>query len=363
MASFTKRGKTWQYTVSAKPKPIRKGGFRTKKEAQIAAAEVEAALRKGIVPSLKSEPFDEYFLTWVKTYKTNIGNNTLSRYYNTYETIKEHFGGEPIQKINKRSYQSFLNEYGKDHAKETTKKLNSHIRACVRDAIDEGVLTIDFTRGAVITGTAGKNKDDKYLDYNVSKDLLKLVLDRLDRSLSYYLILLALTSGMRFSEMVGLTREDFDFTNNTINVNKTWGHNSKMHKGWGPTKTGGIRTIKMDKLTMLEFKKLFMKTPDNIKKLVFYSPSSKYHCLSNNAVNKILKKLLKELNTEYLTLHGMRHTHASVLLYEGVSVYYVSKRLGHENIQTTLNTYSHVIKELEARDENKSADIFEAMLV
>lgn len=53
MASFLKRGKTWQYCVSAKPKPIRKGGFKTKKEAQVAAAEVEDKLRKYKTPGTK----------------------------------------------------------------------------------------------------------------------------------------------------------------------------------------------------------------------------------------------------------------------------------------------------------------------
>ena len=63
MASFNKRGKTWQYQVSrmvnGKQKPIRKGGFRTKKEAEVAAMEVESSLRKGIAPSLKPQPFNE----------------------------------------------------------------------------------------------------------------------------------------------------------------------------------------------------------------------------------------------------------------------------------------------------------------
>lgn len=55
MASFQKRGKTWQYCVSAKPKPIRKGGFATKKEAMIAAAEVEAKLSKGDNSTVKKQ--------------------------------------------------------------------------------------------------------------------------------------------------------------------------------------------------------------------------------------------------------------------------------------------------------------------
>jgi hypothetical protein len=75
MASIQKRGTTYQYTVSrmvnGKQKHIRKGGFHTKKEAQIAAMEVEQELLKGVVPNLKPIPFDEYFESWIKVFKTN----------------------------------------------------------------------------------------------------------------------------------------------------------------------------------------------------------------------------------------------------------------------------------------------------
>jgi len=83
---------------------------------------------------------------------------------------------------------------------------------------------------------------------------------------------------------------------------------------------------------------------------------------SNNNANKILSDLLVNLNINPISVHGLRHTHASVLLYEGVSVYYVSRRLGHGDIETTLNTYSHVVKELEERDQTKTSDVFEKML-
>jgi hypothetical protein len=81
MASIQKRGSTYQYTVSrtvdGKAKPIRKGGFRTKKEATIAAAEVEAQLSKGISPHLTPVPIDGYFEKWVKLYKSNLTTTTL----------------------------------------------------------------------------------------------------------------------------------------------------------------------------------------------------------------------------------------------------------------------------------------------
>ena len=118
----------------------------------------------------------------------------------------------------------------------------------------------------------------------------------------------------------------------------------------------------MDKDTMKAFKKLFEKLPDNIHRLVFFSPFTKYKVVNNNYANYVLRQFLAELNIEPITIHGLRHTHASILLYEGVNVSYVSSRLGHGEIETTFNNYTHVIKELEERDQIKPADIFEKML-
>lgn len=363
MASFQKRGKTWQYTVSAKPKPIRKGGFNTKKEAQVAAAEVEANLQKGIVPHLKLEPFDEYFESWLNLYKSNIGKNTRARYLVTLETIKKEFGGVPIQNINKRSYQAFLNEYGETKGLATSKKLNSHIRACVKEAIDEGIIRVDFTRGVTLTGNKPKKTEDKHLNYFESKRLQKYLMNSLDPSnIMNYGILLLLTSGIRFGELVGLTRKDFDFKNNTISISKVWGYTNKMPEGFGPTKNEqSIRIIKMDKTTMNAFKELFTSTPDNLHGLVFFSPKSKYKVISNNGMNKALKVILTSQNIEPITVHGLRHTHISVLLYRRVSVTYVSERAGHKDINTTLGTYAHVLKELREEDEQATTSIFEAV--
>lgn len=363
MASFQKRGKTWQYTISAKPKPIRKGGFKTKKEAQVAAAEVEANLQKGIVPHLKLEPFDEYFESWLNLYKSNIGKNTRARYLVTLETIKKEFGGVPIQNINKRSYQAFLNEYGVSKGLATSKKLNSHIRACVKEAIDEGIIRVDFTRGVTLTGNKPKKTEDKHLNYFESKRLQKYLMNTLEPSnIMNYGILLLLTSGIRFGELVGLTRKDFDFKNNTISINKVWGYTNKMPEGFGPTKNEqSIRIIKMDKTTMNAFKELFTSTPDNIHGLVFFSPKSKYKVISNNGMNKALKVILTSQNIEPITVHGLRHTHISVLLYRRVSVTYVSERAGHKDINTTLGTYAHVLKELREEDEQATTSIFEAV--
>lgn len=75
---------------------------------------------------------------------------------------------------------------------------------------------------------------------------------------------------------------------------------------------------------------------------------------------KVLTKILKELEIDRITVHCLRHTHASVLLFKGLTIYYVSERLGHKDIQTTLNYYTHVLNELRYSDDKKAL-VFEKM--
>lgn len=73
----------------------------------------------------------------------------------------------------------------------------------------------------------------------------------------------------------------------------------------------------------------------------------------NSSVNSILEKHCVNCKIPVISIHGLRHTHASLLLYEGVSIASVAKRLGHANTTTTQETYLHIIKELENKDNDK----------
>jgi integrase len=116
----------------------------------------------------------------------------------------------------------FSNNFGADKAKETVEKVNIHIRSYVQDALKEQIIQYDFTRKAVLTwSNPAKKPEEKHLNYFETKRLLEVIYSLLDEGLGYYLILLGLTSGARFGELVGLTRKDFDFKNNTIKIEKT----------------------------------------------------------------------------------------------------------------------------------------------
>ncbi|MCM3239606.1 site-specific integrase [Heyndrickxia oleronia] len=366
MASFQQRGKSWQYTISHKSldKPIRKGGFRTKAEAKIAAAEEEAKLNKGITPYLKPEPFDEYFDKWVNLYKNHLSTATLKHYRYTYDRIKEYFVTTHLQDISTQDYQMFLNQLGLNRSKETVEKVNGHIRACVRDAVDEYIIPRDFTRKAVLKYTVLPKKDnEKHLNFYDAKSLLKKLLINLNIDLGYYLLLLGLVTGLRFEELVGLTLKNFDFENNILTVNKTWGYNNRMKKGFGPTKNyQSNRKITVNEKTMVLFKNLFETTPDTPNHLVFYNPRSKYKVISNEHANELLKKVLLDLKIRPLiTMHGLRHTHGSMLLYQKADIQYVSERLGHGDIETTYRVYLHLLKESREANDKLVIKTFEEL--
>lgn len=70
----------------------------------------------------------------------------------------------------------------------------------------------------------------------------------------------------------------------------------------------------------------------------------------NSTVNDILSRYCKRANIPVISIHSLRHTHASILLFAGVSIASVARRLGHSSMNTTQKTYLHIIQELENRD-------------
>lgn len=372
MARFVKRGKTWQYEISVKKEDgsynkIRKGGFATKSEAKEAANELEYNMSRGLKGERKNLFLSEYFEDWMSLYKEdNVSPITYRKYQDTLMNIKKYMPNAIISDLDRPSYQKYLNKYAKNHVKSTVIKFNNHIRASLKDAVEEGLIPYDPTRRAVIKGKlAIKPKEDKFLDYDSFKKLMILVEKGITpQYASPMMVIVAGATGLRFAELLGLTWKDIDFEKKIIDVNKTWNYKLKQ---WAPTKNdSSVRKISIDKHTI----SLLKKFKDDQKALfdqfhikndegfVFYN--LKNGLVSTNAVTKYLKKKLKEIGIEkQFTLHGLRHTHASILLYQGVNILNVSKRLGHSSMETTMSTYLHVIKELEDKDVELINSVFD----
>ncbi len=373
MARFIKRGKKWQYEISFKKKDgtfdkIRKSGFNTKSEAKDAATELEYQMKRGLSGERKNMLLSDYFKDWMELYKDGyVSEVTYLKYIDTHNNIERYMPHVLLSDLDRTKYQRYLNEFAKTHAQSTVIKFNNHIRSSLKDAVEEGLIPFDPTRKAILKGKAQKKKEDKYLDYDEFKSLMTLVEKSLNPAYaSPLMIIIAGVTGFRFSELLGLTWPDVDFDKNTLDVNKTW--NYKLKK-WGPTKNeSSIRKISVDQHSMellkkhqKEQKELFDRFGiENEQQFIFYN--LKDGIVSTNAVNKYLKKKLKELNIDRnMTLHGLRHTHASILLFSGVNILNVSKRLGHANLETTMSTYLHIVKELEEKDIDKINAVFDGV--
>ena len=120
------------------------------------------------------------------------------------------------------------------------------------------------------------------------------------------------------------------------------------------------RTLLIDMRVMDKFQEWFSSTDE--RELIFSDPLEYYGVITNAAVNKAFKKILKQLGIKQITMHGLRHTHGSMLLADGASVAYVSERLGHADIQTTNNIYSHVLKKLRAKEDRRAIHLFDDAL-
>ena len=252
-----------------------------------------------------------------------------------------------MNELNRRNYQQILNLYARNHEKTTTLDFHHHLKASLFDAVDDGLLKSDPTRRAIIKGCSPSEKKIKYLNlFDLQKLLRSLDLSS-ELNWDWFFLLIAKT-GLRFAEALALTKEDFDFEKQRIIINKSWNYKEKVGH-FQPTKNeSSNRTVMVDWQLMQQFQSLIRSKGDN--QLIFFDKNQRVY---NSTLNQKLATYCEKLDIPIISIHGLRHTHASLLLYEGVSIASVAKRLGHSNTTTTQETYIHIIRELENKDNDK----------
>ncbi len=291
----------------------------------------------------KKELFSAYLERWIKMYKEGaIRDVTMKKYRLTLSWIKKLVPKMRLCDIDRVSYQQLLNDYAKMHERQTTMDFHHQLKSAILDAVDEGLIVRDPTRKVIIKGKSPRKKKKKYLNQFEVHMLLKNL--ALDKGINFdWLILLIAKTGMRFSEAIALTPGDFDFNHQTLSINKTW--NYKGGGGFQPTKNkSSNRKIQIDWMIISQFSALIKGLP--IDKPIFIKKDAIY----NSTVNDILQRHCINLGIPIISVHGLRHTHASLLLFAGVSIASVAKRLGHSSMNTTEKTYLHIIQELENKD-------------
>lgn len=288
--------------------------------------------------------FCEYYAEWVSVYKEGaIRKVTMDKYLMTQTWLTKLIPGLSIRNLTRMAYQQLLNDYAACHERQTTMDFHHQLKCAILDAVDEGLINRDPTRKAIIKGKNPREKKVKFLNQFELHTLLSRMEFTQTMSWNWFILLVAKT-GMRFSEALALTPKDFDFAHQMLSVSKTW--NYKGEGGFQPTKNhSSIRKIQLDWQTVIQFSALLKDLPED--KTIVSGFCDKVY---NSTVNDILERHCKEAGVPVISIHGLRHTHASLLLFAGVSIASVARRLGHASMTTTQKTYLHIIQELENKD-------------
>ena len=178
------------------------------------------------------------------------------------------------------------------------------------------------------------------------------------------MIKVLLYTGMRSGELLGLSWSDIDFERMQIHINHTLSDVGGHHFLTTPKTKGSKRIITMSS-TLCELLKEHRKHQFELQsslakfehpEMVFTSGLGNYK--DRSCLNTSFRRYLGKTEFNFLTLHGLRHSNATLLLNAGVDIKVVSEHLGHSDISTTGNIYADILN----TTRRKTADIIEFKL-
>lgn len=286
--------------------------------------------------------FCDYYRQWIDVYKKGaIRDATMSKYLMTQKWVVRLAPKLKVSELTRTVYQQLLNDYAKEHERQTTLDFHHQLKGAILDAVDEVLIARDPTRKAIIKGKPPRVKKIKYLNQFELHTLIAH-LDIKDKPNWDWFILLVAKTGMRFSEALAITPADFDFARQTLSISKTWDY--KGDGGFLPTKNkSSVRKIQIDWQIVVKFSELIKNMPED--EPIFVGKDKIY----NSTVNDVLTRHCKDCGISVISIHGLRHTHASLLLFAGVSIASVARRLGHASMTTTQKHICILFKNLKIR--------------
>lgn len=362
MASYKQLSKyNWQVVVSlgysseGKKQRIKKQGFKNKKEAEIFVTETLTKRNKGYIsPTSNNIFFKDFILDWFNSYKSNtLGINTRNNYLSriNYHIIPK-LGHLKLTDISNLTVQNFYNGLINDSnlAPASAKKIIEILNNCFK--------------------YAKKNK----LIYNIPTDIEKIKLEKpkidywdkadvdffikeIKNTPLYTPVFISLLTGLRIGELCGLRWSDIDFKNGYLTVNHQV-IQDKINKELILTdvlKTStSHRSVSIPNILISYLERLKEADIDDINGFVIKDRNG-LMATPRNISMEFTKKVSKYQNLKQITFHSLRHTHATLLIFNGENIKVVSDRLGHKDISVTLNTYTHIMEDMK-RDTAKLLD-------
>jgi integrase len=369
---------------TGKRRQTTKRGFKTKKEAQLAAAKLLEEVTTGNYIQEENILFKDFANEWLKMYEFggSVKISTVRVRKHEVNNLNKYFANSKLKNITKKMYQDALIDLKKkkEFADNTISGIHATGRMIFQKAIELDLIKSNPTEYAKVPKTQEtvemiENQVEviKYLEKEELALFLKTAMEKgLERD--YIMFLVLGYSGMRAGELVALKWKDIDFGEQTISITKTYynpNNNTKEYQLLPPKTKGSIRTIEMDPFVIDELKK-YRFEQNKLKMLfrdVYYDHDFVFAKVENNpgypefikTIENRMRRLLKLSGLdETLTPHSLRHTHTSLLAEAGVGLHEIMDRLGHVDDSTTKNVYLHVTKTMKKEASQKFGELMKS---
>ena len=378
----TSDGRTfWQYVVDLGDDPEtgrrrqrRKRGFATQTEAAAALDEARRAIEAGgFLFDVEHMSFIEYLEVWLEGLpQTDMKPRTISDYRNeTRRYIKPHLGDVKLTKLTplhlERLYRTLMAEGGQNArplSPKTVLRVHRVIRKAIGDAERKGILQRNVARLADKPSIA--QLDTERPAWTPTE--LRMFLAAAEGDELFALYRLAALTGMRRGELCGLRWEDVDLTEQTVRVRKALAMINGTPSVATPKSRRSRRVIDIDERTtqiLHEHRERQVEAAEFVGAgwretgYVFTTVIGTHQHPDN--VSKRFVALVRRIDVTYLTLHGLRHTHATHLLAMGKNPRMVSERLGHADVAFTLQVYGHVLPGHQREAAEGAASLIDGM--
>ncbi|WP_410771024.1 tyrosine-type recombinase/integrase [Fontibacillus sp. BL9] len=330
------------------------GGFEKKRQAELAMPDILKALHNETFVEPTRKSFGELMAEWLRDKKPVVKYNTWKSYewlVNTH--IIPNLGKVQAIKLKPQQLQDFY------HKKLlTTLSVGSIKKAhsIIYDALNRAVVWGLIPQNVAQFVTLPQGKKVKFEVWN--EEQLKTFLDYASYEQYYLAFELAASTGMRQSEILALRWVDVDLVNQTISVRQAYTLAEVGHD-FGDTKNdSSVRSIALFENTVRLLKDHINSQEEQKKTNKLYTDSGLVIQTSvgtplgprnlSRQYYQIIENIQKEHpNFPRIRFHDLRHTHATLLLKAGVHPKIVQERLGHSSINVTLDTYSHVLPNLQ----------------
>lgn len=305
-----------------------KRGFATKREA-------EEWLRNFLIT--QKADFDMKFADFWKMYcadmETRLREHTMrTKKYIVELKILPYFGNKRVNDITAADIRQWQNELIKmGYSPTYLKTINNQLSAIFNYAVRYYDLKSNPCAKA---GSMGKSKAEE-MDFWTGEEFRKFIDSVMNKRLSYMAFMTLYWTGMRMGELLALNPKDIDLEKRTISITKSYQRLGKKDVITPPKTPKSKRVITIPEFLAADIKD-YMDSLYDLQENDRLFPITKYY------LEHEMQRGIKESGVKRIRVHDLRHSHASMLIELGFSPLEIANRLGHEKVETTLNTYAHL---------------------